>query len=1019
MTDLCEKNQVYLQLTYLMETSIRFMICPKHLLLFCFIGSFIGLQAQKTISGNITDENGAPLAGATLKIRGTTTATVSDADGQFSLFVEGDSTIILEATYIGFLTELITVSHQSYIDIQMEPGSTELDQIVIIGYGTQSRRRLTNSIVKVEEEAYEGIPATTFEDGLQGRLPGVVFTKGSGALGADVSIRVRGVASVNAENQPLFVIDGLIYEGLQGFSLGSGTSSNPLINLNPNDIASVEVLKDGAASAIYGSRGSNGVILITTKRGKFNAKPKVNLQYYAGFSEPTNTFDLLSGPEFAEFWNQAARNVGLDERSGLLFDNSDVPDTDWQDVLMRKGFQHQTSASVAGGTENTRYYFGGTYRDENSYFLATNLKRYSFRANIDQRINDLVQAGININPSITNNDRAYEGFSLQAPNSLGPGTWPTLAPFDEDGEPLPTLISQQGIPFGSPLVNLLEGNTNTTTTQVLLSTYAEYRPWNFLKFRTEFGVEYTHTLDLVRNSSRTSFGRNGNGSGSTRSQQLVNYNWTVLGSYTNSFANKHDLEVTFGSNLTERLITFQLASGNNFSDDRLTYLNAATNTEGLSGRTEARFAGFFARANYVFDNQFLLTLSGRYDGASRFGSEKRFGFFPAASAGWILTESVLTPSKVLDYLKIRASVGQSGNAGLFDFAGLGLVESVSYNGEAGFILEQLENQDLQWEQTLQTDLGLDFELWNSRLRGSVGYFIKDTKDLLFNVPLPHTSGISFSFQNTGQIRNQGFEFDLSADLLKGPFQWTLSLNGATLKNEIRRLPDNDGNGRDDDIVNGRYIFRTGQSISSWYLVEYAGVDPSNGDALYFDLEGNTVPLRPPFSARSIVGNSIPDFTGGFTNSFNYKNFDLSIFFQWARGFQKYRQEGEFWESNLGQPNNQLRSQLDAWTPDNTETDVPQARLQQINGHLVSTRYLDDADFIRLKNIQLGYTIRGIGKTGNRIRVYASAQNLLTFTAYKGLDPEGENFNNFGPLSGTSIFNSTLPKTILFGLNAEF
>ena len=384
-----------------------------------------------------------------------------------------------------------------------------------------------------------------------------------------------------------------------------------------------------------------------------------------------------------------------------------------------------------------------------------------------------------------------------------------------------------------------------------------------------------------------------------------------------------------------------------------------------------------------------------------------------------MTESWIARSSFLNFLKIRASVGQSGNAGLFDFASLGLVNNLNYNGEAGFTLEQLENEELQWEQTLQTDFGVDFELWDSRLRGSLGYYIKDTKDLLFNVPLPNTTGIFSSFQNTGQIRNQGFEFDLSADILQGPVRWTLGLNGATLRNEILQLPDNDNNGLDDDLIQNNYIFRTGASISSWYLVEYAGVDPANGDALYYDLEGNTVPVAPPFNARQIVGNSIPDFTGGMTSRLAWRNFDLSILLQFARGFQKYRIEGEFWESNLGQVNNQLRTQLQAWTPENPITDVPQARLQQINGHLPSTRYLDDADYLRLKNLQLGYTFRGVGKNDGRIRLYASAQNLLTFTGYEGLDPEGEFRSTFGPLSGTSAFSSAQAKTILFGLNADF
>ena len=987
---------------------------PCTVLFLLLLFSIPGLYAQRIVTGTVFDEEGAAMPGVIIRVEGSATGAVSDLHGHFLLALTGRPPIYLTTSHLGYEAKKILLGEEENLEIRLNPVSSRLDEVVVTGFGSQSRRRLTSAIVSADEKVFEGIPASTIDDALQGRLPGVVFSRGSGALGSAVSIRVRGVASINAGNQPLIVIDGLIFEGMSGFGLGS-SGTNPLLNLNPNDIESIEVLKEGAASAIYGSRGSNGVILINTKRGKLNTSSRVNISYYAGFAEPTTAFDLLNGREYAVLLNEAARNAGLTER----LDEENQPSTDWFDLITRRAFQQEVSAGVSGGSNTTQYYFGGSYRDEDGYYLDTDLKRYSFRANIDQMISERVRAGLSLNPSLTIMDRASEGRSFHAPNSLM-STPPIVEPYDENGELVsPLIVPPLNLPFSNPLVNLLESDISLTTAQVLLSTYLDYRPWHFLNLRAELGAEYTQNEDLIKYSSRTFYGMGVNGSGRAASRYVLNYNATALATYENSFSGQHAFDLTLGANLTRRRIHVQDVSGINFADDRLLFLGAATTiTDGFSGRTDAAFTGFFARANYALANRYLLTLSGRYDGSSRFGSGKRYGFFPAVSAGWILSEEDFFPGEAINFLKLSASIGQSGNGNLLDFASLGVVDIQSYAGDPGFVLDQLENRDLSWEKTTQINGGVDFGLWNNRVSGSLGYFVKNTSDLLLEVPLPGTTGISSSFQNTGRVRNQGFEYALSADLLTGPFRWNLSVNGATLRNEVLELPDNDRNGEEDDILRFLWLFRSGEPMASWYLPRYAGVDPQNGDALFYTPEGGTVPVNPPSSGRAVVGNSIPTSTGGFSNTFGFKGFDLSAFFQFASGHSLYRDEGDFLEINMTRIFNQLRTQLDAWTPENTETEVPQARLDNPNGLGPSTRYLDKAGYLRLKNLQFGYTFKKLGKQDGNLRLYASAQNLLTFTDYAGLDPEANNVDASASTGGAPFFSSPQSRIFILGLNYE-
>jgi TonB-linked SusC/RagA family outer membrane protein len=475
--------------------------------------------------------------------------------------------------------------------------------------------------------------------------------------------------------------------------------------------------------------------------------------------------------------------------------------------------------------------------------------------------------------------------------------------------------------------------------------------------------------------------------------------------------------------LTKESFHGSYADAGGFASDQNTSLGDALRFEYAdSWTTESAYVGWFARINYAIQRKYLLDFTARYDGSSRFGEANRYGFFPAISAGWILSEEPFFKVKGVDFLKLRSSVGLTGNADIGDFAYLSSTSfAPKYLNEPGFIIQSYGNKDLTWEKNLQWDAGLDFSLWKNRLRGSLDYFIKDTRDLLLNAPVPATNGVSFLIQNVGTVRNQGFEFSLSADILRGAFQWTVQVNGATLKNEVLKLADNDGDGTDDDFVtNNRMLYRRGESVGSFFLVEYAGVDPANGDALFYDLEGNMLANEAPSSNRKIAGKSIPSFTGGFTNTFRFKNFDFSAFFHFKTGHKIYLEHNQFYiGNNMLDGLNQLKGQLNAWTPTNPITDVPQARLGVVNGSQPSTRYLDPADYLRLSHLTFGYTFNKLGDWKSQLRLFAAAQNLLTITNFSGLDPDGEFYPADDSGQGAVRYNLPAARTCTFGFNLEF
>lgn len=987
---------------------MRPILCTTLLL----IANFLTAQTR-LITGTVTDPAGQALPGATIRVKDAALGASTAADGSYRLDVPLEfNTLVF--SYLGYQTLEVAIAGRQTIDVRLEEAAGTLDEVVVTGFGTQSKRLITSAISSVGPEVFQNIPATDFQNMLQGRMPGVVLTNSSGYANTEPNIRIRGVGSFSAGNQPLVVVDGLVLSGRVNSSYAYGTpfATNPFINLNPNDIESVEVLKDAAASAIYGSRGSNGVILITTKSGRFNSQPRVHLGYWAGFSEASKTLELLSGPEWAESYNQAAINAGLPP----VWDVDAQSSTNWVELGSQNGFKQEMNASMSGGTNSTKYYVGGTVRDEEGILKNNAFQRYAVRANIDQLIGEKVTVGIALAPSRVKTNRLDDYYS---PFYNTIWTPPNIEAFDENGIP----FGYADIGFqGSPYTNLVESHGDISSTQILANSYLRYTPVPNLSVQTAFAVESAQHDVRFKFGSRTFDGYPA-GRGTVSHQETLNYNWTALATWRNHFGHKHELDVTAGFNLTKESLTTDFREGTDYADDRLLNIGAAaqivTNT---SNYTEAGFTGLLARANYAYAGKYLLTLSTRYDGSSRFGSENRYGFFPAISAGWIISEEGFFNPDYVNFLKLRSSFGIAGNAEIGDYAARGLARfGQNYNGLPGYDIQNIENEQLSWEKNIQWDAGLEFALFKNRIRGSLDYYIKDTRDLLLEVPIPATNGFTTLSQNAGGVRNQGFEFDLAADILTGAFQWTVQLNGATLKNKVLELIDTDGDGLDNDLnTDGRFLYRPGLSIGSFYLVEFAGVDPDNGDALYWNADKTQkLPNVISDANRQVVGKSLPDFTGGFSNSFRYKNFELTAFFQFKTGYQIYMLDGGAC-SGVWTYTNVLKDCADrVWTPENRYTDIPQNRLFQGNGAGRTSRNVYDGDYLRLKNLTLGYAFPPFGARNNRLYVFASCQNLWIWTNYPGLDPDANIYSARQAEQGATLSPPPAERTYTMGFNLAF
>ena len=1025
------------------------------LLVACAMIFAIGGFAQTTpITGKVVDEKGVPVSGASVLERGTKNGTNTTNDGTFSLNVKSGATLVVSG--LGYEAKQLTASSGNLM-IQLTTEVKSLNEVVVTGFGSQIKKDLTGNIARVKGKDIEFMPTPSVDAALQGKAAGVYVNSQSGKLGQAISVRVRGSSSISAGNEPLYVVDGVPVTVSSQSSYGGAT--NPLVDLNPNDIESIEVLKDASAGAIFGSRAANGVVLITTKKGK-NGKTNVTVNVQTGNSQSSRRVPFLNSEQYAELLQEGAKYIDdfygtpvtdpfsetqyvkdwMDYFSYGNWTKDPKKTYEWQDVVFQKGQYRQADLQMSGGNEKTKFFISGQYLDQSGIIIGNRLERMTARMNVDHKANDWLTIGLTTNFARTYNRRLPDDNAFSNPLqsvALMPMT-PNIIPDGQPGAGLPagTPPGDPNIPmYYNPQLSIDYGNFTAVSFRNFSSGYATIKLMPGLTFQSEMGIDIMSQQEdgyfqsqTVRNQTRAV-----RGIGTNRGTFITNYNTNNYFNYTKTLG-KSDINATLGMQYQQSSNKTNFVEGTDFpSNSYQTIASAATISGGSSTESGFRFLSYFLRANYKYNDKYLLSLSGRIDGSSRFGANSRSGFFPAVSAGWVLSnEKFLRGFQPLSFLKLRASYGIVGNAEIGNFPQLALFAGDrGYAGIGGQAPSQIGNPDLRWETNTQFDIGFDFGFFNNRLTGEIDYYNRRSDDLLLRVNIPTSTGFGSVVRNLGSLENKGVEFVLNTQNMVGDFKWSTSLNVAFNRNKVLNI-----NGQIIDGGIGRLPNRAmeGYALGVFFGVEYAGVNPANGDAQFYKNTNNadgsldrTVLSNSQFNQaqRQVIGDPNPDVIAGVTNTFSYKGFDFSFQFNGIFGNDvNVYGMGQYSMANMIYEDNQTADQMNRWRKPGDITNVPQARYYFGNGNQPSSRFIVDGSFVRLRTINFGYNLPSkIVKKAklDRVRLYVSALNLLTFTNnYPLWDPE-VNADSFDSniAKGNDFYTPPQPKTILFGINVGF
>ena len=1044
----------------------------KILLIFLAVCAFAlnSVYAQnKKIGGRVTSsDDGLPLPGVSIKVSGSKSGVQTDADGSYTLNVpDGSNTVVF--SFIGYLPQTITVGNPSTYNIKLVSDQKTLNDVVVIGYGSVSKRTSTGSTASVKAADIAGRPVTGLDQALQGLTAGVQVTSASGTPGGAVTVRVRGVSTINAGSQPLYVVDGTPIIAANNAQIGFGNGqTNGLNDINPNDIESIDVLKDAAAAAIYGSRASNGVVIVTTKRGK-TGKTNIDLDYSTGFQQTTKTIDALTGPEYVQLYQDAVQNryptltigsttyptltalitTGL-TRPLLAANPSTYSTTNWQDQVFRNAPISNYNLSINGGNEKTRFNITSGFFDQDGILKGSSYNRFNMRLNLDHTINDRFKVGTSTSFSRSASNRINNDNNIYGVLSSAILLSPAINIYNADGTYGRDVYSS----VENPVAAYTEPFNLTTAGRLLSNVYGEYKLLPSLTFKTNFAADYQiyherRFLPSTLNAAASP--TNGSGIEAYASElNLLNENTLT---FNKSFG-EHSLTVLGGQSWQKDDKETLYASGTNFPGNDIQRLSAAAvKTDASSSGTSSTLVSFFGRASYDYKKRYIFSATLRSDASSRFADGHRYGYFPALSAAWIISdESFMKNMNWLSTLKLRGSWGKTGNNFIDDFASRTLigaynttaVQSIAYAGVAGLYPSQLGDPNLTWEKTTSTDIALDFGFLNDRITLSADVYYRKTDNLLASLPLAGSSGFTTYTTNVGSLENKGLELDLQTVNLKGrDFSWTTNLNIAFNKNKILSLANNNA-----PVPQGFGSWlEVGQSVGAFrgYKVlgifqSQAEVDQANaaartatgsstavyqlaatapGDIKFEDVNGDGVITS---ADQKILGSAQPSFTGGFNNNFRYKNFDLAMLWQFNYGNEILNYTRSFAEG-MNTIYGQFTTTLDRWTPTNTNTTMPRAVLGDPNSNnRVSDRFIENGSYARMKNLSIGYSLPAdmAAKLHMRkLRIFAAAQNLVTITNYKGFDPEVSTFNSTPASAGTDFLTAPQAKTFTFGVNVGF
>lgn len=1016
---------------------------------------------ERTVSGRVTStEDGTALPGVNVVLKGTTIGTATDADGRYSMSIpsSGGSLVF---SFIGLQTQEIPIGDRSVVDVSLALDATQLSEVVVVGYGTQTRRELSGSVSSISGSEVAIAPVQSFEQAMQGRAAGVQITTPNGVLNNPPVIRVRGVNSISLSSFPLVVIDGI--PTFSGDQSGNSAANNPLSSINPADIESIEVLKDASAAAIYGSRASAGVILVTTKRGQ-QGKGKVTLDSWVGFTEPFKLVDLLNADQYLEIKNEGRTNAGL---APAFFKNQDANgrdiDTDWYDYVYQTGMSTSNNLSFSGGSSSTTYYLSVGRTDQEGMIRANSFERTNARLNLDNKVNDWVRLGVIVNYANSLNQAPNTGsLPGQAFNTSGIArlafvTAPIVGPYLNDGSyniasnnQVGRLNNLEQVGFTNPEVLIRENSISSETNQIQASIYANWEPIKGLNFRTTYGVDRLSVEDVLFYTGIHGDGFGSNGLANNSLRNVNRWNWQNTIQYDVQLADKHNISALVGGEQQYTTVLGWGAQRTVVADPFFTTFQGNFTTINPSGLSQGEnyLVSYFGRVNYDFNKKYFATFNLRNDGYSAFATGNKYGLFYGGSLAYAISEEDFFKnsgiSSSISFLKLRASYGSVGNTqGIGNFASLQLYGSGLYGADPTLFYSQAGNTALQWETSLKTDVGVAFGLLQDRIQGEFVYYKNEIRDMILPVPQSPSKGIPGNSidQNIGSMQNTGIEFSIKATAIrKDDFSWVINANLTTLKNEVLELAGGDIQTATAGLETAN-ITRVGESIGSLYVVNTVGINPNNGRRMFQKRDGTVVQYdqSSPVASRwtvvetgavttapstasdgVLVGPTLPTFYGGLDNTFRYKNIDLGVFFQFSGGNYVYNgtkaglRDQRFWNNHT--------DVLDRWTPENPNGSIPRI----VYGDNVSngsafpiSENVEKADFIRLRNVVLGYNFNKdlLSKVKiQSLRLYAQVQNAFLITKYEGFDPEVSTNGNSTTGIGVDRNSVGQARTFTFGLS---
>ncbi|MBK8921726.1 MAG: TonB-dependent receptor [Saprospirales bacterium] len=1037
-------------------------------LLFLSAGFAFG---QRTVSGKVTSDQGEALIGVTVTAPGTRAGVQTDADGAFQLSIP-DNASVLKFAYTGFMTKEVPLTASNVYDVVLEVNLNTLQEVVVVGYGTQQKRAITGNISTVKGDDIAQLPAQSFDQLLQGRAAGVNVSLPNGVLNNPPVFRVRGINSINLSSFPLVVIDGVpTFTG----NIGNSAANNVLSNLNPNDIESIDILKDASATAIYGSRASAGVVLITTKRGQ-KGKTRVNYDAWAGWTSATRVPEVLNAQQYVEVKNEAAANAGLtgpqfflDSIAGQLID------TRWADYIYRTGFSHNHGLSFSGGTEQTTYYLSLGFTEQEGMIIGNDFRRLSGRLNLDHNLTGRIKIGGILGYTQNENFGPNSGsLPGQAFNTSGAGrlafvTAPVIDPYlyDANGNRLPGTAgyniasnnqpgrgkNKQQVGFVNPTI-LLDYNTHTSeANQIQSAVYAQLEILKGLSVKTQYGIDNVRAENITFWTPLHGDGFGQNGLAANTSQNFQRWNWQNILNYDFTVANLHTFGLLAGHEEQGTVTEGWGAQRTVIADPFFTTYQGNFTTNNPSGNFQGEnyLLSYFGRLNYEFNKRYYLTFNVRQDEYSAFASGEKKGTFWGASAGWTVSEEAFWQNNlgsVINFFKIRGSYGTVGNNnGIGDFASQSLYGSGLYAAVPTIVYTQAGNPLLSWETSKKTDVGIVFGLFNDRLQGEYTYFINQIDGLVQNAPQAPSKGIpgnSIAI-NIGAMENVGHEIGLSATVLRrGNFSWQSNINLTLMHNEVTELYEGSDIFSTTSGLESTNIIRVGESVGSIYAVETMGINPENGRRLFVKADGTVVQYNhivPTGQSRwttldgatasapslvadgKVIGPGIPKWFGGWDNTFTYGDFDLNIQVNYAGGNYIYNgsqaglRDQRFWNNHV--------DVLDRWTETNTDGTIPRVVFGDnvSNGSTMAiTENVQKGDFLRIRNITIGYRLpaRLLDRVKiTNLRVYANANNAFLFTGYEGTDPEVSTNGNGNATPGVDRNTVPMARTFTVGLNLGF